>query len=166
MTARLGKARRIMALQAQLNAIAKWRLLDHQSEAAVLDDLQKGLLRFLQEESAYSGIFSASMLRRLESLAAARAAAEIAQIAQRTICLEESSRLRRAGRIVEKLAINARREEASKALAEAIETRTQHMAQGSCKLTGSSSGKREQMRGISGVDNPGFGYCPGRCQGG
>lgn len=154
-----------MAVMTQLNKLSEWRLLDLQSQVAILDDLQRGLVQFLQEESAFSGIFSASMLRRLQNIAEARAGAEIKQKAQRVLYLAERGRLRCAEHIAGKLESDAERDEASRQLAEAVESTARRMPQASRKLADSSSGTWDFMRDISGVDKSGFGYRPGRRQG-
>jgi hypothetical protein len=44
-------------VQSQLDRLAEWCLIDLQSQAAVLGGQQRGLVRFMAEEPAVTGIF-------------------------------------------------------------------------------------------------------------
>jgi len=69
MSERLRRSRRVLAVQSQLDRLAQWNLIDLQSRAVVLGDQQCGLVRFMSEESVVAGIFSSTMMRRLQTLA-------------------------------------------------------------------------------------------------
>ncbi len=69
MSERLRRSRRVLAVQSQLDRLAQWSLIDLQSQAVVLGDQQRGLVRFMSEESLVAGIFSSTMMRRLQTLA-------------------------------------------------------------------------------------------------
>ncbi|MCI0600208.1 MAG: hypothetical protein L0Y60_11950, partial [Beijerinckiaceae bacterium] len=126
----------------------------------------RGLIRLMQQESAFSGLFSASMMRRLRTLAEARTAAEMEQKAQTALRLKVRGHLRRVERIVKQLESDAERSETSRELAETTASVVPRMTQGPCKLARSSSEKWDLTRDIRGVDKPGFGYRPRRRQGG
>jgi hypothetical protein len=125
MSERLRRSRRVLAVQSQLDRLAQWSLIDLQSRAAVLGDQQRGLVRFISEESLVSGIFSSTMMRRLQTLAEMLATIASEQDVQRGRHLEERRRLHRAEWIVTNLEIEVRRKEALRQLAEIIETALQ-----------------------------------------
>jgi len=125
MSERLRRSRRVLAVQAQLDRLAQWSLIDLQSRAAVLGDQQRGLVRFISEESLVSGIFSSTMMRRLQTLAEMLATIASEQDVQRGRHLEERRRLHRAEWIVTILESEARRKEVLRQLAEIIETALQ-----------------------------------------
>lgn len=56
MSERLRRARNVLAVQAQLDRLAEWRLINLQSQAAVLEDRQRGLIRFVYGEPAITGM--------------------------------------------------------------------------------------------------------------
>ena len=125
MSERLRRSRRVLAVQSQLDRLAQWSLIDLQSRAAVLGDQLRGLVRFISEESLVSGIFSSTMMRRLQTLAEMLATIASEQDVQRGRHLEERRRLHRAEWIVTNLEIEVRRKEALRQLAEIIETALQ-----------------------------------------
>ena len=125
MNERLRRSRRVLAVQSQLDRLAQWSLIDLQSRAVVLGDQQCGLVRFMSEESAITGIFSSTMMRRLQTLAEMLATIVNEQEVQRGRHLEECRRLRRAECIVTNLESEVRRKEALRQLAEIIETALQ-----------------------------------------
>src|ERR1019366_5099333 len=135
MSERLRRSRRVLAVQSQLDKLAEWCLIDLQSQAVVLGDQQRGLVRFMSEESALAGIFSLTMMRRLQIIAERLAAIAAEQEVQRGRHLDERSRLRRAERIVGTLESEARRKVALLRLAESIEAALQHGSKASRKLT-------------------------------
>lgn len=152
MSTRLRRARRILAVQTQLDRLAEWRLIDLQSQAATLEDREQALVHFMQEESAFSGIFPATMMRRLQTLVELRAAAVTGQEAQRARHLEERGRLRRAERIVETLEGDAQRSAALGELAEAVEAAARDVSQGSGKVAAPLYQAWHLAREFSGVD--------------
>ena len=83
-------------MQSQLDRLAEWCLIDLQSQAAVLGGQQRGLVRFMAEEPAVTGIFSLTMMRRLQTIAEILATIANEQEAQRGRHLDERCRLRRA----------------------------------------------------------------------
>jgi len=135
MTDQLRRSRRILAVQSQLDRLAQWSLIDLQSRAAVLEDQQRGLIRFLSEELTIAEIFSSTMMRRLQTLAEMLATIASEQDAQRDRHLEERSRLRRAKAIVATLESEAQHKDELRQLAEAIEIALQRESQASRKLT-------------------------------
>jgi hypothetical protein len=125
MTARLHRTRRLLAVQRQLDHLSEWRLLELLSQSAFLDERHRSLVAFLQQESAFGGMFSTSMLRRLQRLAEMRAKADIEQEAQRTRHLQDRARLRRAERIVRELENDETRKDAVHELEATIDSTAQ-----------------------------------------
>jgi hypothetical protein len=125
MSNRLRRAYRVLAVQSQLERLALWQLIDLESQAASLEERQRDLINFMQHESAFSGLFSSAMMRRLQALAELHVKAKAENETQRTRHLEERGRLRRVGRIVTALEIDTRRQKALRELIEAIETAEQ-----------------------------------------
>jgi hypothetical protein len=125
MSERLRRSRRVLAVQSQLDRLAQWSLIDLQSRAVVLVDQQRGLVRFMSEESLVAGFFSSTMMRRLQTLAEMLATIASEQDVQRGRHLEERRRLHRAEWIVTTLESEVRRKEALRQLAEIIETALQ-----------------------------------------
>lgn len=121
MTERLRKARRVLAVQLQLDRLAKWTLVDLNAQAVALEDRHHDLVRFMDSESAFSGLFATVMMRRLQAAAEAQAAM-VKEIEMQSVRLrEERGRLRRVERIVKALQLEARRKEELTRLAEAID---------------------------------------------
>jgi len=79
----------------------------------------------MSEESVVAGIFSSTMIRRLQTLAEMLATIASEQDVQSGRHLEERRRLHRAERIVTILESEVRRKEALRQLAEIIETALQ-----------------------------------------
>jgi hypothetical protein len=125
MSERLRRSRRVLAVQSQLDRLAQWNLIDLQSRAVVLGDQQCNLVRFMSEDSVVAGIFSSTMIRRLQTLAEMLATIASEQDVQRGRHLEERRRLHRAEWIVTILESEVRRKEALRQLAEIIETALQ-----------------------------------------
>jgi hypothetical protein len=121
MSERLRKAHRILAVQTQLDRLAEWTLMDLKAQAMVLADQRQGLIRFMDEEPPFAGIFAATMMRRLQAAAEAQVAITNETEAQKIRHREERARLRCAERIVGTLEGEARRRVEANQLAEAIE---------------------------------------------
>ncbi len=165
MTGRLDRTRRLLAVQRKRDQLSEWRLLELRSESAVLDERHRGLVRFLQEESAFSGMFSLSMMRRLQRLAEMRAKAAIDQEAQRNVYLHERGCLHQAERIVQALETDETRKNAARELWKAIDSVAQRLSQGTRKLPNPPCQTADLAGDVNGVDKPGFGYCA-RCRDG
>jgi hypothetical protein len=56
-------------VQLNLDRLAEWRLSDLQIQAAPLVDQQRGLHRFMSDGSEVAGIFSATIMRKLQAIA-------------------------------------------------------------------------------------------------
>jgi hypothetical protein len=134
MTEQLRRSRRVLAVQLQLDRLAEWSLIDLQSQAAGLADQQRGLIRFMSEDLAVGGLFSSTMMRRLQTLAEMLATIVNEQDTQRGRHLEERSRLRGAEAIVTNLRSDVRHKDELRQLSEAIEAALQHESQASRKL--------------------------------
>jgi hypothetical protein len=125
MSNRLRRAYRVLAVQSQLERLALWQLIDLERRAASLEERQRDLINFMQQESAFTGLFSSAMMGRLQALAELHVEAKAENETQRTRHLEERGRLRRVERIVTALEIDTRRQKALRELIEAIETAEQ-----------------------------------------
>jgi hypothetical protein len=158
MTDRLERTRRLLAVQRKRDQLSEWRLLELLSQSAVLDERHRSLVRFLQEESAFSGIFSLSMMRRLQRLAELQAKAAIDQDTQRKLHLRDRGCLRRAERVVQVLETNETRMDAARELWDIIDSAAQRLSQGPCKVPNSPSQTTDLAGEFNGVDTPGFGY--------
>ncbi|WOJ88663.1 hypothetical protein RZS28_12660 [Methylocapsa polymorpha] len=121
MNERLLKARRVLAVQILFDRLADWRLRDLERQELALQESRRDLVRFLDGESAFTGIFAATVMRRMQSLEDLRVALIAEKEAQASLRLDERSRLRRAERIVDALDDHARRAEEARRLAEAVE---------------------------------------------
>jgi len=121
MNERLRKARRVLAVQTLLDRLADWRLRDLERQELALQESRRDLIRFLDSESAFAGLFAATLMRRMQSLEDLRVALIAEREAQASLHLEERSRMRRAERIVDALDDQARRTEEARRLAEVVE---------------------------------------------
>jgi hypothetical protein len=121
MSERLRRSRRVLAVQSKLDRITEWSLIDLQSQATVLENQQHGLVRFMSRETAVAGIFSSTIMRRLQAIAEILATIANEQEVQKGRHLDERRRLRRAGRIVAVLESEVRHKDTLRQLAEAIE---------------------------------------------
>lgn len=121
MNERLRKAKRMLAVQSDIDRLADWRLVDIARNDAVLSDQRRVLIGFLDAESAFTAPFAAAMMRRLQRLEESRAKLNDEMQAQSRLRLEERRRLRRAQQIVGAVADEARRLEDRRNLFDAIE---------------------------------------------
>jgi hypothetical protein len=135
---RLGKARRILAAQMELDRLAAWRLVDLESQEAGVDERRNALICFLDSEPSFGGPFAGTMMRRLETLEAARATLRLERAAQAERRLAERARMRCAAGIVKTLEQDERRREERLQLGESIEASLDRPTQGSGKVEGSS----------------------------
>jgi hypothetical protein len=69
MSNHLRRAHRVFAVQSQLERLALWQLIDLERQAVALEERHRGLINFMQHETAFTGLFSSTMMRRLEALA-------------------------------------------------------------------------------------------------
>jgi uncharacterized coiled-coil protein SlyX len=106
---RLRKARRIMAVQAQLHRLAEWRLAALVREEGELDASQQQLIGTLNEDAALHGLFVDAMARRLRALARETDRVKAAQEEQSRRLLEEAMRLKRAERMADRIGKEERR---------------------------------------------------------
>lgn len=136
MTRKLAKARRILAAQVELDRLAAWGLVDLERQSASLDERHHALIRYLDAEAPFGGVFAGAMIRRLAALEASRAVLRHEQAAQAQARLTERARTRSATGIVEALERAARRWSEQQRLAEAIEAALGQLAQGPGKFDG------------------------------
>lgn len=125
MTERLRRSRRVLAVQSQLDRLAEWSLMDVQTQAAVLVDQRHGLHRFMSEGSEVSGMFSSTMMHRLQTIAEKLAALAIEQESRRGCHLDERRRLRRAEIMVGHLENEVRCKDTLRQLTELVEAALQ-----------------------------------------
>ena len=165
MTGRLDRIRRLLAVQRNRGQLSEWRLLELSSQSAVLDERYRSLVLFLQEESAFRGMFSLSVMRRLQRLAEMRAKAASDEEAQRELHLHDRGCLRRVERLFQTLETGETRKDADRELAEVIEFAAQRLSQGPRNLANPPCQTADLAGDVHGVDKPGFGYCA-RCSDG
>jgi ERCC4-related helicase len=127
-TQRLRKARRVLAVQTELDRLAEWTLNDFERQERALQDQRRDLMRFLDGESAFTDIFATTLMHRLERLETQGAALFVEKRAEVDRRLEERGRMRRAERIVDALVSEARRKEELRLLAEMIEVAVRRRA--------------------------------------
>jgi hypothetical protein len=151
MTGRLHRTRRLLAVQKKLDHLSEWRLLELVSQSAVLDERHHSVVRFLQKESAFNGMFSLSMMRRLQRLAEMRAKAAIDQETQRKLHLHDRGCLRLVERIVQALETDETRKNQAQELGEAIDSAAR-LSQGPRKLPKPPCETADLAGDINGVD--------------
>lgn len=95
-------------------------------------------MRFLQNESAFSGLFSETMLRRFHTLEEMRAQANIKEDELRTAHIQDRRRLRHAERMTDALQSDEDRTAAARELEDAARSPRPRQPQGSRKLPGPS----------------------------
>lgn len=118
----------MLAVQAELGRLAEWRLSDLERQASDLTDQRRDLLRFLDGELAFSGLFAATMMRRLHGLEESGAVLNGRREAQAARSLEEQGRLRRVERMVKAVECEARRVDDARQVVEAIEIALNRLA--------------------------------------
>lgn len=133
---RLAKARRLLAVQTDLDRLAAWRLIDLDRRSAALDDRRQALINFLDRSSAFSPFFAGAAMRGLETLQRAAAELSCEQAAQADRRRGERVRLRQAGVIVEKLETEEERRLERLRLADTIEASLNWRPQGPGKSDG------------------------------
>lgn len=148
----------MLAVQSQLTRLTEWQLTALRTQVAEMEDRQRHLVRFMQDESAFNSMLSLAMMRQLQRVAEMLASAAAEQEAQRARHLEDGSKLRRAERLTETLGSDERHAEDLRQLGEMIESTAKSASQASRKLTGPSCRKWQRTRNFNSVDKPGFGY--------
>ena len=131
MTNRLKRARRLLAVQRQFDQLSKLRLVELLSQSASLDERYRGLVRFMHQESAFSGLFSIAMMRRLKTLEELRAKAAIDVEELRTLHIHDHRCLRHVDRLVLELQADEVRIIVRREVEEAAGTLDQGKRQGS-----------------------------------
>jgi len=134
MSGRLTRTLRLLAIQRQRDQLSEWQLRELSSQLAVLDERYHSFMRFLEEQSAFSGMFSVSIMRRLQRLAELRTKAARDQEAQRKLRLHDRGCLRRLERTVRTLESAENRNETARELGEVVDAAVHRLSQGSRKL--------------------------------
>ncbi|SFK04530.1 hypothetical protein [Methylocapsa palsarum] len=122
MNERLQKARRLHAVQSEIDRLADWRLIEIARERALLDERRRTLVAFLDAESAFAAPFAVTMMQRLHRLEERRATLKEEMEALSRRRLEERRRLRRAQQMVRNLTDETRRLDDKQALLDAVES--------------------------------------------
>ena len=86
MKERLRSINRVLAFQKQLGRLAEWKLAALQQQESELDRQQRDLVRFLDEDSAFSGLFATTLMKRLRGVAEAKV-----RVAGERVAQEEAS---------------------------------------------------------------------------
>lgn len=121
MNERLKRARRMLAVQSDIERLAAWRLMDSESQGVALTDQRRDLTRRLDADPGLGAAFAAVIIRRLQRIEARRGQLNGEIEAQAGRRLDERRRLRRAQLIVRALELDATRDEGERRLLEAIE---------------------------------------------
>jgi hypothetical protein len=127
MSGKLQRARRQLLVQKQLDRISEWRLLELLSQSAALEGQRRSLLQCLQQESAFTGMFSISVMRRLQTLAQLQATAAFEEDALRELHLRQRRCRRRAEYIVRALEADEIRKDTARALELTIDSGAQKL---------------------------------------
>jgi hypothetical protein len=136
MADRLHKALRLLAVQKQLDQLSKSRLVELLSQSASLDERYLSLMRFLDQESAFNGLFSIAMMRKLKTLDEMRAQTAIDVEVLRTAHICDRRCLRHVDRLVLALQSDENRIVVGRDLEDAAGLLDQRRPQGSRKLLG------------------------------
>jgi len=121
MNERLARARRILAVQTGFCHLEEWKLSALEREEEALQKRQSDLVQFLDQEGAFSGLFAASMLRRLRGIAEARAHLSKEKEAQIGRLLQARRRMRQGEHALDTLEGEVRKRLERGQLSEAIE---------------------------------------------
>ena len=118
---RLRKINRIVAVQKQLHQLAEWKLVSLRREEDALEGSRREILRFIDEGTPLSRLFSDAVSRRLKSLSEEKAKLHALQLLQEQSALQEHQRMKRAERMASALSGEVKRVKEKDALAETIE---------------------------------------------
>jgi chromosome segregation ATPase len=152
MSGRLARTLRLLAIQRQRDQLSEWQLRELSSQSAVLDERYHSLTRFLEEESAFSGMFSVFIMRRLQRLAELRAKAARDHEAQRELHLHDRGCLRRLERTIRTLESAENRNETARELGEMVDAAAHRLSQGSRKLAKPLFETADLSADVHGVD--------------
>jgi hypothetical protein len=103
MTNRLRAMQRVLKVQTQMHRLAQWKLAALEQKEISLQDRQQHLLRFLDEEGAYSAFFSATLMRRLHAIDEEKAKLSILKAKQSDVTIEDARRTGLMQRMVDDL---------------------------------------------------------------
>lgn len=109
MSARLRSIGRVVEVQRELRRAAERRRIQAERTLAELEERRRDLVRFLSDEHAFAGLFASSLAVRLRTLSSEIEDARRVVAAEAAIVLREAGRAKRAERIMEAVAEEARR---------------------------------------------------------
>lgn len=121
MSEALRRARRLLAVQAALERLVAWTSMDLECRDKQLQDQRQNLVRFIEEEAGFAGVFPTLVMRHLGALADRHAALVVEKNIGAERLREERARLRLAEGIVEATAREDRKMQDSRLLAELID---------------------------------------------
>jgi len=121
MTDRLRAMKRVLKVQTQMHRLAQWKLAAIEQKEVSLQLHQEHLLRFLDEEGAYSALFSETLMRRLHAIDEEKAKLSITKSEQSNLTMEEARRAGRMQRMCDDLNGAARQAEDRKELRDVLE---------------------------------------------
>lgn len=122
MKSRLQKIQRLQQVQRQIHQIAEWKLASLTRRSAEIDEEQVELIKALNEDDAFHGLFVDSMARRLTRLANEADNVERAQEAQRQRVLKEARRLKTTERLTGTLDREVQRDNEKRVFQSLLET--------------------------------------------
>ncbi len=97
------KIKRILQVQRQMHQIAEWKLAKLQQRGLELDEAQVELIRSLNDESSFHGMFVDSMARKLNRLSGEAEEVSREQAEQAERVLEEARRVNTTERLSRKV---------------------------------------------------------------
>jgi len=121
MTDRFRAMQRVLAVQNQLHRLAQWKLAELERQEDLLDERQRHLLSFLDQEKSYAALFGEALMRRLRTIGEEKITAAKAKQGQADETLEELRRVGRMQRLVDDLGEKARQETERKDLRDILE---------------------------------------------
>jgi hypothetical protein len=104
------KIRRLLSVQQKMHQLAELRLAQLSRKGAELDEAQLSLIRALNEDGAFHGLFVDAMARRLERLATEADRVKAAKAEQAARVLAQARRMKTTEKISGKLDRASKRE--------------------------------------------------------
>jgi hypothetical protein len=120
-TKRIDKAKRIVAVQKQLQRIEDWKMVELQRRLTELEASQEATIRAMSEEDIIQGELVELAVRRLRSLVRETGEVTVEKEAQATRVLDQTSKLKLAERLQGAAAREDARVTGQKQLADIIE---------------------------------------------
>jgi hypothetical protein len=118
---RLRAIQRVLAVQAQLQRLAQWKLAELERREEALQKREENLLRFVDEDGSYAAVFGNTLMRRLRGIGEEKAQVAASKHEQADKTLEETRRVGQMQRKADELEDEARQERERLELREILE---------------------------------------------